>query len=211
MAKVHRVRPGECISSIAVDHGFFPATIWNHDNNAGLRELRDPNVLHPGDEVFIPDREIKTEIGATDQRHRFTRKGVPAKFRVQLCNGVEPRPKVDFLLVVDNKTEIRGTTDDEGVLDVYLPPKAKQGRLHVGEDEQIIELYFGHLAPVEEDEGIKQRLYNLGLLDDEGATEADMLAAVRMFQLQFELDPTGVLDSATRVKIGEIHDTRETS
>ena len=210
MAKTHRVRAGECISSIAVDYGFFPATIWNHDNNAELRELRDPNVLHPGDEVFIPDREIRTEIGATDQRHSFTRKGVPAKFRMQICNGTEPRPNIDFKLVIDGGTEITGKTDEEGVINVYIPPKARSGKLHIGADEQIIDVYFGHLAPVEEDEGIKQRLYNLGLLDEEDASDEDMLAAVAMFQAQYELEQTGELDSATRAKIGEIHDTRET-
>lgn len=211
MPKTHRVRAGECISSIAVDYGFFPATIWNHDNNEQLRELRDPNVLHVGDEVFIPDREIMTKTGATDQRHTFTRKGVPAKFRIQICNGTEPRPNVDFSLLIDGDKEITGKTDDEGVVSVFLPPKAREGRLTIGEGEQVIDLFFGHLDPIEEDSGVKQRLYNLGLLDQEDASDADMLAAVALFQAQFGLEETGELDSGTRVKIGEVHDGREMS
>lgn len=211
MPKTHRVRAGECISSIAVDYGFFPATIWNHDNNEKLREIRDPNVLHVGDEVFIPDREIMTKTGSTDQRHTFTRKGVPAKFRIQICNGTEPRPGVDFTLLIDGVKEIKGKTDDEGVVEVYLPPKAQDGLLTIGDGEQVIELFFGHLDPIEEDSGIMQRLYNLGLLDEEEVSKEDMLAAVSLFQAQFGLEETGELDSGTRVKIGEIHDSRQTT
>jgi hypothetical protein len=210
MAKVHRVQQGECISSIAQDHGFFPATIWNHDNNAKLRELRDPNVLHPGDEVFIPDREIKTEVGATDKRHTFVRKGVPAKFRIQLCNGMEPRPKVPFSLVVDGTTTIEGETDDEGVLDVFISPKARHGVLTVNGGDQVIHVNFGNLAPVEEDEGVDQRLFNLGLSRSRSPSDKGRRAALRMFQRRFGLEPTGEADDATRAKLVEIHDSRET-
>jgi hypothetical protein len=211
MTKIHRVQEGECISSIAADYGFFPATIWNHDNNAELRELRDPNILYPGDEVFIPEREIKTEIGATDQRHSFVRKGVPAKFRIQLCSGSQPRAKLPFKLVVDESKTIEGETDDEGVLDVFIPPKARHGVLTLGEEgEEVINVSFGRLAPVEEDEGVDQRLLNLGLIQEVPASEASRRAGVELFQRRFGLEPTGEADDATRAKLAEIHDTRET-
>jgi hypothetical protein len=210
MAKVHRVSQGECISSIAADYGFFPATIWNHDNNAKLRELRDPNILHAGDELFIPDREIKTEVGATDKRHTFVRKGVPAKFRIQICNGMEPRANLPFTLTVDGGAPIEGTTDGEGVVDVFVPPKARRGVIDINSGEQILHVNFGHLAPVEEDEGVDQRLFNLGLLRRADASDKDRAAALRMFQRRFELEATGVADDATRAKLAEIHDSRET-
>lgn len=212
MAKVHRVQKGECISSIAEQHGFFPATIWNHDNNEALRKLRDPNVLHAGDEIYIPDREVKTEIGATDQRHTFVRKGVPAKFRIQLCNGLEPRAGLAFTLVVDEAQTLEGKTDDEGVIDVFISPTARHGvlTLREGESEEIIHVSFGNLAPVEEDEGVDQRLVNLGLLRGDKPTAEDRYAAIKMFQRRFELEATGEADDATRAKLAEIHDTRET-
>jgi hypothetical protein len=210
MAKVHRVSQGECISSIAADYGFFPSTIWNHDNNAKLRELRDPNVLHVGDEVFIPDREIKTEIGATDKRHTFVRKGVPAKFRMQLCNGMAPRPNIPFKLEVDGGAAIEGMTDSDGVIDVFVSPKARHGVLDINGGEQILHVNFGHLAPVEEDEGVDQRLFNLGLTSRARVSDADRRAALRMFQRRFELEATGEADDATRAKLAEIHDSRET-
>ena len=48
----YTVRQGDSIASIAFDHGFRWETIWQHPNNAGIRELREnPYVLHPGDEL----------------------------------------------------------------------------------------------------------------------------------------------------------------
>jgi hypothetical protein len=81
----HTVQEGDCISSIADQYGLFWQTIWNHSSNAALKQQRgDPNILKPGDTVFVPDRREKFEACATDQRHRFILKGVPAKLRLRL-------------------------------------------------------------------------------------------------------------------------------
>ena len=46
MALVHTIQDGDCISSVAMRHGFFPGTLWNHPDNMELKKLRrDPNVL----------------------------------------------------------------------------------------------------------------------------------------------------------------------
>ena len=79
----YTVKQGDCISSIAQKHGLFWDKVWNHPKNANLQERRkDPNVLSPGDVVFVPDKDEKEESGATEQRHRFKRKGVPEKLRI---------------------------------------------------------------------------------------------------------------------------------
>lgn len=210
MARVHRVQHGECLSSIAADCGFFPATIWDHDNNAELRERRDPNVLHVGDELFIPDHTIKTEPGSLDQRHVFKRKGVPAQLRVQLCNGLEPRAQLRFSLVVDGWQTTQGQTDDDGVLEVSISPQAQHGVLTLADNEQVIHLSLGELAPIETDEGLNQRLFNLGVLRRPRPSRVDRRAAIKMFQRCFGLEASGEVDDATRAKLVEIHETRET-
>jgi hypothetical protein len=56
----HTVRQGDCIASISFRNGFLPETIWNDPNNAELRRTKHPNILKPGDIVFIPDKRPKT-------------------------------------------------------------------------------------------------------------------------------------------------------
>lgn len=92
MPEDYTVQTGDCISSIAFERGFFWETIWNHPKNAELKQKRqDPNILKEGDLVHIPDKELKEESCATDQKHKFKMKGVPAKLKLKV---MEP-PKAD--------------------------------------------------------------------------------------------------------------------
>src|SRR5262245_59620858 len=87
------VKEGDCIDSIAADHGFFPDTIWNDPGNSDLKQQRkDPNVLLPGDKVVIPEKQVKEVYKADRNRHRFKRKGVPAKLRLRFLKPKEPEP-----------------------------------------------------------------------------------------------------------------------
>jgi len=89
MAVDYKVRSGDCISSIAFNHGFFWETLWAHGKNSSLKQKRkDPNILRPGDLVHVPDLTSKEESCATDKRHTFKVKGVPAKLQLRLM-----RPK----------------------------------------------------------------------------------------------------------------------
>ena len=60
MAQVHEVKQGECLSSIARRFGFRDwKKIYQHPMNADLRQKRpNPNVLHPGDRIFISEDRL---------------------------------------------------------------------------------------------------------------------------------------------------------
>ncbi len=89
MSEDYEVQEGDCISSIAHEHGFLWETLWNHSANSGLNQQRkDPNILMEGDIVHIPDKTKKQESGATEAKHKFKLKGVPAKLKLKLM-----RPK----------------------------------------------------------------------------------------------------------------------
>src|SRR6266446_4614155 len=85
MAEDYEVQDGDCVSSIAFAHGFFWETLWNDGKNSSLKEKRkDPNILKAGDMMHIPERTLKEESCATEQKHKFKLKGVPAKLRLRL-------------------------------------------------------------------------------------------------------------------------------
>jgi len=205
MSTSHTVREGECIDSIAARYGLFPDRVWEDAGNRELRALRgDPNVLQPGDVVVIPEKQCKEEAGEAGRRHRFRRKGVPARFQLTLQENGEARGGVEYILEIDGEL-YRGETDAKGRIDHPLPPKARRGRLILDEEEEY-QLDLGSLDPVSEASGVRQRLDNLGFLGGVGDDHGDPLAAaLRKFQEEQGLEATGVVDDATRDALVKAH------
>jgi hypothetical protein len=78
MSTTHIVQAGECLASIAYEHGFFWETLWNHPDNAALKERRSsPFHLLPGDEVVVPEKRLREETRSPEEKHTFKLKGVP--------------------------------------------------------------------------------------------------------------------------------------
>ena len=76
---------GDCLYAIGVRVGIPWEKIWNDGNNAELRQKRpDPNIIYPGDVLYIPDMQPRTEQGDTNKRHIFVMKGVVARLRLRL-------------------------------------------------------------------------------------------------------------------------------
>lgn len=205
----HVVRQGDSTASIAYRYGFFWETIWNHSNNAELRERRDnPNILCPEDVVFVPDKEQREVSAETEQRHRFRRRGVPEKLRIRLLNeDCEPRCDVPYTLEIDGNL-FSGTTDSEGLIEYPILPDAGRGRLIVGEsEEEEYNLRIGYLDPMDEVTGLQVRLKNLGIYTGEinGQIDADTIQAIREFQRQKGLEETGESDEATRTQLEDLH------
>jgi len=203
------VRQGDCIDSIAFERGFFADTIWNHPDNAELKRTRkEPNLLLEGDRVTIPEKEIHQESAASEEKHKFKRKGVPAMLSLQLFKGGEPRADVDYLLIIDGEST-EGTLDDEGKIETPIPPNAKEAKLILAPgtiDEETIPLKLGGIDPICQLTGVQDRLLNLGYepgkrgeLDDETRT------AIANFQRAEELEPTGELDDTTKDALVKRH------
>ena len=104
MSKQYKVKQGDCILSIAEKNGFFWETIWDHSENAALKDKREnSNELLPGDVVAIPEKSPKEESCGTKKRHRFVRKGVPAMLRIRILLDDEPRADKAYRLTVDGR------------------------------------------------------------------------------------------------------------
>jgi len=221
MPEDYIVQPGDCMSSIAYENGFFWKMLWNLAENADLKAKRkNPNVLLAGDIVHIPDLTVKKEPGATEATHKFMLKGVPEILRMKLLDANhKPRANLDYTIVIEGNSR-KGKTDGKGELKESIPPSAKSGKLIVAAcpDKNgkpipgkppilVMKLQLGNLNPVSEVSGFKSRLANLGFYKgpiDENL-DNNTKQSIRAFQRTMGLPVTGVPDDATKGQLQGIH------
>jgi LysM domain len=69
----HTVEQGEHLSTIADRYGFVDYhIIWDYPANANLKKRRqNPNVLYPGDQLVIPDKQERKQSISTGKVHKF--------------------------------------------------------------------------------------------------------------------------------------------
>jgi N-acetylmuramoyl-L-alanine amidase len=209
MPTQHVIEQGESVVQLAERYGLSAETVWNDAANANLKEKRgDMNVLMPGDVLVITDKTPKSVGAVTGKQHRFRRKGVPAYFRLQLFHVYEPRVKEKYTLVIDDGSIIEGTTNDQGVIELFVPTSAKEGTLIVGPEELELHLRFGHLDPHDEVAGIQKRLNNLGFRGGEpnGVLDEGTRAALAELQSLWGITASGEPDTATLRRIATLHD-----
>jgi len=214
MAGYHTVRQGEHLARVAREYGFADYdTIWNNPNNAELREKRkNPNVLFPGDLLYVPDRIPKEVFRATDDRHRFKVKKPKLELRLTL-GALYDRPRANTACVLAIEIDLRNvTTDGEGRLDEPIPPDAERATLFLRDSGTLlvsdaIPIRVGYLDPAEEVTGQQARLNNLGYYAGKiGETDAEALrSAVEEFQCEHELKVDGICGAQTQERLRVVH------
>jgi hypothetical protein len=164
-----------------------------------------------GDSVFVPDKRPKEESCATTERHHFRLRGVPVKLVFRLLTlDAEPRAGVTCRVDVDGTLE-DVLSDDEGHVELNVPPHAAMAKVSVldegGEEESYYEFELAHLNPVSDDTGVKARLRNLGFYDGstEGALDDAAREGLRLFQASAGLVTSGEADDATRSALESRH------
>jgi hypothetical protein len=205
------VRPGDCLSLIARAHGCGDyRTIYNHAENAALRKIRpDPNILHPGDIVVIPDRDDKSVSCPGGQAHRFQVALPRRHLRLQLENrrgeAMSNKPCVVRIAGVDHNL----VTGSDGLIEIEIRDETEVTLIFDGLERVIA---VGQLNPMRDADddgvsGVQARLRNLGYHPEEvdGSMAPHTAAAIRAFQQAHRLSPTGKIDSALLDKLNERH------
>jgi hypothetical protein len=203
------VRPGDSVMWLA-GRLMMPSIdpIWNHGDNAALKQTREPGALVPGDILFVPDVEPPIHTLETGKRHRIVVRRPTAYLRVCLRDvHDEPLRHTPYQLTIGEKTK-SGSTDGDGVLEEKVAADVDPLLLSVA--GRTLRLRPGRLLPIGKDgeehpAAIKGRLHNLGYapgtLDDKPSPRAER--ALRAFQREHELEETGKADSATADKLKE--------
>ncbi|MEP7381522.1 MAG: peptidoglycan-binding domain-containing protein [Gemmatimonadota bacterium] len=213
---IHTVAQGECMSSIAALYGFADyQLIYGDGANAGLRGLRpNPNVLYPGDRVFVPELKPSQHDCAVDAKHRFVLKRSRARLRLVLKDRDGPMAQRPYTLTVPGQAPIDGVTDGGGLLDQPVPDGAQSAelRLQRGSDPKsgvlVWALQLGALDPHDKVSGAQARLNNLGFFcgTADGVLGPRTAQALRSFQQQSGLPQTGHIDAATSDRLLGLHD-----
>lgn len=203
----HKIKQGECISSIAEHYGFSPDDIWDNPANAELKEKRkNKNVLFVGDLVVIPDKRLWEESCATEQCHSFRRKRVYEILRVRIQSfGGEPRADESYRLITDGGTDHTGVTDMEGNIECPIPLNAHKAELYFDSAPGMVKYSFalGYIDPITEICGVQSRFNNLGF--DCGPIDGDLgpqtEKALKDFQSKHGLSITGQADEETQERL----------
>jgi Putative peptidoglycan binding domain len=212
----HVVERGECLSSIAHSYGFMNwRVIYDDDRNAPFRALRsNPNLIYPGDELYIPacgPRSVTCAAGAL-----YTFRVSMSSTWICLClqdPAGEPMAGKHYRVQIGGE-ELEGETDAEGWIKRRIPPFATSGQLQLwpdaGQPDVVVEwpLHLGHLDPQDKITGVKARLNNLGYYcgdaEDEEQDE-QYKAAVRAFQDDQGLTANGVAGAETQERLQALH------
>jgi N-acetylmuramoyl-L-alanine amidase len=215
MATTHTVEQGECLSSIAAYYGFPDwHVIYNHPNNADFRTLRpDPNLIFPGDQLYIPDFRVRQEACQTEMLHVFQVTFQPTYINVCIQDlAGQPMKNVRYQLVLGDTT-IDDQTDSQGWITRKVPALSETGTLTVwpnpSDPDTTIEwpVELGHLDPLETTSGVKARLNNLGYNCGEvnSVEDDDYTAAVSQFQLDRGITVDGIVGPQTRGELTNGH------
>ena len=193
MSDTHTVEQGEYLASIARDYGFSDwHTIYDHPQNADLKKKRpNPNILFPGDEIFIPGKLLKQESCPTEKQYKFQVRIPKAWLKIVLKDADrKPIKNQPYTLDVAWLT-LTGNTGDLGLVQQKIPIGVETGSLKLDKMNLTWNLKIGHLDPIEELDknaiisGMQARLNNLGFLCGtiDGILGPRTRGAIRKFQL----------------------------
>jgi N-acetylmuramoyl-L-alanine amidase len=209
----YTIRQGDTLARIAAAHQLASwKKIYQHPNNADFRQKRpNPDLIYPGDLIYVPDREDRHESGDTDRRHSYVYKKPKQVLRIAAedMDGKRLRDQ-RYQLWIDGELSM-GTTDGDGAIEKEISVLSAQGKLRIGDYQW--ELDIGHLNPMDENtpdqglSGAQGRLLNLGypVGPVDGIYGPKTQTALRYFQADEHLPETGQLDSATRAKLIAVH------
>jgi hypothetical protein len=168
--------------------------IYEHKENAAFKRLRpNPDILMPGDQVFIPDKDTRGTTANTDKAHRYVLKAQKIMLIVTIRRYGKPFTHQKFVLEIGHK-KIRGHTGADGLINTEIPIGAPQGTLTFpGPPLYKREISLGFLNPITTVSGRQMRLNNLGFFcgPANGVETVAYKAALAAFQKKYLPKVTG--------------------
>jgi hypothetical protein len=164
----------------------------------------DPNQLVAGDLLYVPDETSPLPFYACGQENHYRARIPYAEVVVELHDESGAPLRATAYRVVGAGVDLSGRTDGAGVLRCRVPVSTRMVTVSLLASGAMLEWWVGDLDPIDTDAGVRQRLTNLGFLHPEpDVLEDDVTAsAIRWFQRAESLEVTGMIDTATRERLG---------
>ncbi len=181
--------------------------VRNHKKNQPLIAARGDYGLRGGDEVWIPEQDAEVTWFRVESGSKLTLQidagARPFALRLHDAKGKRLRT-VPYQLDIDG-VGFKGTTDEEGLLELELPVSATRGTLRVKHTTR--EIVIGGLDPLHTAKGIQARLTNLGYWPGpiDGVFGPKTTRAIRAFQKERGLKVDGIAGPKTRDALKEAY------
>lgn len=224
-ARPYVIQPHDTLLTIALMNEVDVSQLRDHPKNAALFEEkgRDPQMLAPGEIVYIPPPEPPTAEVNPKARNCFVATVPVVHLHLHFHSEAGPLGDEPFLLHGpgellteprnDPDAPLEGKLDGAGKLSLKVPALTRSVVLEFPERHIEHELWVGGLDPADRRSGVAARLLHLGFLPldqelDEPylfETEEAERATLRTFQEGFLLEPTGLPDGRTVEALTEAH------
>jgi len=194
---------------IAKQAGFSEyKVIYDDAHNASFRAARpNPDILYPGDKVYIPDLDPGHDAAETDKKHKYVIKTPKVTLDVYLRRNGVPLKNRDYTLKfkdLDGKDQkLTGNTGADGHLlqkEKILVGVAEVKLTLANLPSYTRTLKLGFLHPITVASGVQMRLNNLGFAcgPANGAQSPGYTAALQAFQQKhLPQNVTGKADNDT--------------
>jgi hypothetical protein len=215
------IRQGDYLAKVAHMHRFAAEEVWAHAKNEALRAQRDPDVLNPGDVMFVPEQPLTPKPLSRGAANVYVAAVPKVHVAFVLQEGNRALPNEPYVIEGLGKL-IHGVSDHDGLVRFKVPISVMQVLILLPQRSLRVPVRVGHLDPVEATSGQRARLTNLGFqgslagnlrasfgLPDAQVTQGDreraLAAALHAFQHAYGLGSTGVADDATLAALVRAH------
>ncbi|MEZ5511992.1 MAG: peptidoglycan-binding protein [Gammaproteobacteria bacterium] len=171
MATQHTVKQGENLGKIAKQYKIGDwKDIYLHPSNADFRKKRpNPNIICPGDVIFIPEKKGQTVTVRTGSSHRFVVCRAYQELKLKLVDdNLNPLPNIKACYDL-GQGEQTAATDRLGMLTIQVADPDLQTlslKLYADEDPETPSHYYdvklSYLDAADSLAGLQGRLNALG-------------------------------------------------
>jgi hypothetical protein len=175
--KPYVICQGDYLLSLAYRFSFDADAVWNDPKNADVKQARkDPNMLCPGDILYIPETKPTKYALAVGATNSFVANPTLVPVTVTFADAAF----ASQACTIQELTNLGAlATDAAGALTCSVPVTLEAATIHFTKLDMTHVLKIGHLDPPDTLFGVYQRLQNLGFIAPDARYDSSDVDFVR--------------------------------